>query len=173
MPARKTLKKIALFAIMTLMICGGLYLAGVYVIAHAFSGVAELYGFDDPEELGCLEKKDKSHIEARANITLPPSARNISARSIAFQECSVYVSFDMDAVDLETFLPSTYVSELKPIMGSDLRGFNTPLKAWSFESDRQYLYGEGHDEGFREYQEIVIDRISSELYTVYVITDLL
>lgn len=173
MPQPKTLRKITLFAIVPLMICGGLYLAGVYVVAHAFSGIAEFYDGHDPEELGCLEKKDRSHIEARANITLPASARNLTARSIAFQDCSVFVSFDMDPADLETFLASTYVSELKILIGSDLRDFNTPLKAWSFVMSRQYLHGEGHDEGFREDQEIVIDRISPELYTVYVITLLL
>jgi hypothetical protein len=172
MPTRKTLRKILVIGVIILMICGGLYLAGAYVIAHALSGVAEFIG-SDPEELGCLEKKDKSHIEARANITLPLSSQNLSARSIAFRDCRVFVSFDMDPADLETFLASTYVSELKTVIGSDLTDFNTPLKAWSFWIGRQYLHGEGHDEGFREYQEIVIDRVSPELYTVYVITHLL
>ncbi len=117
---RKTFRKILLAFGVVVTICGVMSLIGLYIIAESIGTLGEWLSYDG----GCLEwwggPTDPAAIEEGANLILPPSTENLFAHSVAFQDCFVFVSFDMASADLDSFLTSTYVSELSSVTGSQL-----------------------------------------------------
>jgi hypothetical protein len=91
---------------------------------------------------------------------------------LAWQDCVVYVDFEMRASELNDFLISTYVSE--PLtMTNILIGFNSDDYAhWGLDRSKRYLYGGGSN-GSSEVQYIAIDTDDPENYKVYLISLLL
>lgn len=63
---------------------------------------------EDPAGSGCLGKQPYQNqlIEQLGRFKLPQSARNIAVSSKGFQDCVVYVNFDIDKADLASFLKS-------------------------------------------------------------------
>jgi hypothetical protein len=103
------------------------------------------------------------------NFTLPVSARNLNATSKAWQDCLVYLDFEMDASELEDFLATTYISEPLTMTGT-LSGFDEfAYERWELDRSKQYLYGAGGD-GSSEGQYIAIDTDDPENYKVYLIS---
>jgi hypothetical protein len=167
------LKKIIIIFSAIVMICAVAFLIGLYIFAESMEGIGDYLSFDG-ECIGQWSPDNPTAVEQSANLTLPPSATNLFADSTAFQDCFVFVSFDMAATDLETFLASTYVSELDRVTGSQL----TPLISnliqndvdWSFDNEATYLYSRGSHESNLVSQTIVIANPDSDIYTVYVVT---
>lgn len=125
---------------------------------------------------GCLgaEPYAEERIEQRANLRFPPSMENLSAESVAWQDCIVYVSFEMAASDLDAFLASTDVAELVPAQRVHVNKFAAmatgPLLDWTFDVEGNYRYGAGQGESNLQYQEILVEESDAETYRVYVVT---
>jgi hypothetical protein len=128
----------------------------------------DLFGTTDTACLGSTDP-EVERIEQTASLKLPTSAKHLFVHTIAFQDCTVYIRFEMSADDLTTFLSSTYVSELKPKLGSSI-SFTEMDIDWLFDAETEYLYGEGHNETDMEYHTIIIDTRDPETYIVYVQT---
>ncbi len=165
------LRKILVAMAITLSVCAFASLLGLYVFAQSISSIGDWLAYDS----GCLEwwggPDDPAAVEEGANLILPPSTKNLSARSVAFQDCIVFVNFDMAPDDLDSFLASTDVSKLDSIAGSGLGEFTNLIQNdvnWTFDDDRVYLYGKGGDSN-RSWQYIVIDQTTTGGYKVYVI----
>jgi hypothetical protein len=74
----------------------------------------------------------------------------------------------MAAFDVEQFMASTHVSQ--PLERTiSLTGFYSLPSSWQIDTDKMYLYGEGHDSRLGS-QWIAIDTENSEIYVVYFIT---
>jgi hypothetical protein len=122
-----------------------------------------------------------SDVEHYAYLKLPASARNIEFRSNAVNRkagCTIWVKFDMDSKDFDTFKSSTYVKDLSSstqLTGNgfeyfkDRQGWRIPLNALA-----------GHDNppagasGFPtvyEDQWIVIDTSDAQKWTIYLIVN--
>jgi hypothetical protein len=124
---------------------------------------------------GCLGSEPYSNqvIEQMGRFELPNSAQHINATSEAFQDCFIFVSFEMDVADFEAFPATTHISS-PLVFTNHLTGFdNLPLELnWNFETGKNYLYGRGSN-GSQEYQSIAVDTENPSTYTVYIITALL
>jgi hypothetical protein len=155
----------------------------IFQLSYSLESLDEPVSTYDNESLitpitGCLEwwgsSENLAAIEQGAAITLPDSVSNLTASSVAFMDCSINVRFSMDAIDLDTFMASTYVEDLSPIQGSTLFTLINPNydMDWNFDSETIYLYGNGGNSD-REYQYIIVDTSDETTYIVYIITLLL
>lgn len=169
----KTLRNILIVVGITVVILGAVIF---YIFAEALKGIGGWMRYDG----GCLEwwggPDDPATIETGAHLTLPPSTGNLSAHSAAFQDCFVFVSFTMVSTELDSFITSTYVSELENVPGSQLESFTSLLGSdvdWRFEDAQTYLYGSGSSKPGGSSQGIVIEAISPMLYKVYVVSFLI
>lgn len=123
---------------------------------------------------GCLGDAPYSEptIEQRGHLKFPPSVHHLRANSAAsWEDCIIFVSFEMAVDDLQPLLDSTAVSSLEEKKGSDLSSFKDLLQSdadWTFDDKRPYRYGEGHNGLTTQY--IVIDQSDSEFCRVYLIT---
>jgi len=155
-----------------------LLVGGVLLVICAALSIGYVYlsnlSFDFLESGGCLgdEPYSEQTIEQAGNFTLPESARNLNATSRAWQDCLVYVTFEMDASDLDEFLETTYVAA--PLtMTSTLSGFDDfAYGHWGLNRKQLYFYGGGGN-GSSEGQYIAIDASDAETYKVYLISVLL
>ncbi len=128
------------------------------------------------EEGGCLPADagpdNPGAVEQVAKLKLPPSTTNLFAHSTAFQDCFVFVSFEMHPDELDEFLTSTSVTALDSVIGSELTYFINLMGDkvnWAFDSQATYLYGEGSSDDNFPPQLIVVDPSDPTLYKVYMI----
>lgn len=173
-----SLKRVLTAIGITISICGVVSALGLYALGQAVSGMGEWLSYEG----SCLDwwggADDPSAIEVGANIILPESTDNLFADSIAFQDCTVYVSFEMAVNDMDAFLASaSYVSELQPVTEWELIQFTRFVGTnaeWSFDSsDLTYLYGEGSSDTGLEAQYILVEHGTHDTYIVYIVSLLL
>ena len=147
---------------------------GLYALLQTldFSGLGEWFSYDGE----CVGVGSSAAIEEVAKLTLPATADNVFARSVyaGRGDCIVFVSFDMEAGELDTFIASTWVSSVAPMSDPallELRGILQNDVDWTFNSDTEYLYGRGH-QASSSTQSIVLETISPNRYSVYVVMTL-
>ena len=147
---------------------------GLYALLQAldFSALGEWLSYDGE----CFGLGSSAAIEERANLTLPTSADNVFARSVyaGRGDCIVFVSFDMDAGELDAFIASTWVSSVARMSEPELRHLRGILQNdvdWMFYSETEYLYGKGQSAPDTT-QHIVIETIALGTYRVYVVMTL-
>lgn len=158
------------------ILCTLVAVFGLYAFLQAldFSALGEWYSYDEE----CVGVGSSAAIEEWANLTLPTSADNVFARSVyaGRGDCIVFVSFDMDARELDTFIASTWVSSVAPMSEPELRHLREILQNdvdWAFNSETEYLYGKGQSAPYTtSTQHIVIKTIALGTYRVYVVMTL-
>ncbi len=173
----KRIRRIILALAVTTTIVALAFIAFIMVIGNAVSGIVE---FMPPADgTGCLGERpfSRERIEQMANLQIPESASDLSAYSIAFMDCTIYVRFEMDAEELTLFLGSTYVTAplqsatAVPVAASQFDDLLDVLM-WDILPTKDFIFGYGSN-GSREFQAIAVDISAAQRYVVYVITDLL
>lgn len=167
----------------TLLILGGIGAScallaafGLYVLLQTldFSALGEWLSYDGE----CVRLGSSAAIEEGANLTLPATADNVFTRSVYVGrgDCIVFVSFDMDAGELDAFIASTWVSSVAPMRNPELfelRGILQNDVDWTFNSETEYLYGKGQSApNSTSTQQIAIETIAPDIYRVYVVVTL-
>jgi hypothetical protein len=162
-------RKWLLITVIILGICGVVLSVTIHYVSQSL-GTFELF-----KNYGCLGGTPYKHseIERRGRFKLPASYRNLDASSIAWQDCVIYIKFEMDAAELPMLLKSTYISKSLTQTTNPSSFSNIPPELnWNLAPSGKYLEGEGNN-GREEYQEIVVDVTNPDHYIVYLITALL
>ncbi len=173
----KRISRIILVLVVTTIVVALAFFAFIMVIGNAVAGFIEVIPPSDGT--GCLGERpfSREHIEQMANLQIPESASDLSAYSIAFMDCTIYVRFEMDPEELTMFLGSTYVTAplqsvtAVPVAASQFEDLPNVLM-WDILPTKDFIFGYGSN-GSREFQAIAVDISDSQRYVVYVITDLL
>ena len=176
-PKSKRIRRVIPALTAVVVVIGLAFIGFITVIANAVSGIGEFMPPGDG--IGCLGERPFSteRIEKMANLQTPESTSDLSAYSIAFMDCTIYVRFTIDAEELETFLASTYVTDplqsatAAPVAASQFDNLLDVLM-WDITPIDSFIFGHGTN-GSREFQSIAVDVSNSQRYVVYVITDLL
>lgn len=144
---------------------------GLLIFFDAIAGIADALSYGG----GCLGTApyQQQTIEKMGNFRFPVNAENISAYTQGFQDCEIYVRFEMASSELDSFIKSTHVIE--PLELTDhpsefdrLPGLHVD---WKFPREKVYLYGAGSV--VAETQWIAIDTTNPDRFVVYIITWLL
>lgn len=171
MKMNKRLKRILIGIGIITVLVGILVGVGWYIFAGAIAGFGEYLA----SEGGCLGGRpyQRQAIEERGNFQFPPSAENISAYTYGFQDCEIYVRFEMASSELDFFIKSTHVTEPLELTDHPSAFDRVPRLHldWEFPRNKVYLYGTEGEPGIGQW--IAIDTTNSDRFVVYIITLLL
>jgi hypothetical protein len=113
---------------------------------------------------------DRGLIERAAGFSFPPSASNLYARCINWQEWRGQIAFDMNPADMLAFLGSAAIED--PLQSSgkpELHALfaDDPLSAQIEQVGSSYLYGENRRPDVWQY--ILIDTSNPPSYRVHIL----
>jgi hypothetical protein len=112
---------------------------------------------------------DRAWVERIAGFDFPPSADNLYARCINWQEWRGQLAFDMNPAELDIFLANIEMET--PLVSSDkpkmLGLFADDATAKQIEAVTTYLYGENRIDDVWHY--ILIDTANPSLYRVHIL----
>lgn len=160
---RRTIVIVSVLLISTIVVM----LIGLAILSKAAESVGEWVSSDS----SCLGTKPYAvnTIEQMARIAFPASMTGLQVEASGIQDCEIFLSFNMKPDELPDFVLSTYLEA--PLSAGRLPLYFDDFPAalaWSLDSEKSYLVGEGVKNG--EHQYIAVDTDDPLHYTVYFAT---
>jgi len=142
------------------LMCSCVFIIGSVIFIHNL----------DIKNITCVDTDSREQVELHAHITFPPNTDTYSAYSIRGADCAIYMTFDIEPNQLDTFLQSTHVNSVETASGFQLSAIANNLRIYegkTLNTDKDYLYGEYH--GYPA-QRIFFDVSNPNRYIAYVVT---